>query len=100
MFQWRKLGPLEKSTWEERANKLNEECQSRLQAGSMQDLVYECCWETCDWQFEDMTDCIEHSVADQTGHVQTFFANGNNGNDSFRRLINRIKSGKSKMFLK
>ncbi|OXU25338.1 hypothetical protein TSAR_015577 [Trichomalopsis sarcophagae] len=76
--EWRKLPPTEKSLWEERANKLNEECQTRLQAGSMQDLVYECCWENCDWQFEDMADCIEHSVADQTGHIQTFFANSNN----------------------
>lgn len=46
----------------------------------MQDLVYECCWENCDWQFEDMTDCIEHSVSEQNGHVQNYFANASNGN--------------------
>lgn len=63
--------------WEERANKLNEEGgQIR---GSPQDVVYECCWENCDYQFEDMADCIEHSVAEQTGHIQTYFANGSNG---------------------
>lgn len=67
--------------WEEKANKLNEEGGStKGQSGSMQDLIYECCWENCDWQFEDMTDCIEHSVSEQNGHVQNYFANASNGN--------------------
>ncbi|XP_014213289.1 protein polybromo-1 isoform X3 [Copidosoma floridanum] len=72
---WRKLAPAEKSVWEERANKLNEENEGLRGAISMRDLVYECCWDTCDWQFEDMADCIEHSVVEPTGHVQTYFAN-------------------------
>jgi protein polybromo-1 len=83
LFQWRKLPPIEKSVWEERANKLNEEggqVKGSLSAGSMQDLIYECCWENCDWQFEDMADCIEHSVAEQNGHVQNFFASASSGN--------------------
>lgn len=46
---------------------------------NLADLVYECCWENCDYQFEDMSDCIEHSVGEQTGHVQTFFANSRSG---------------------
>ncbi|RZF42138.1 hypothetical protein LSTR_LSTR008658 [Laodelphax striatellus] len=36
--------------------------------------VFECCWDNCDHQFEDMVDCIEHAVADSSGHVQQFFA--------------------------
>ncbi|XP_039291348.1 protein polybromo-1 isoform X3 [Nilaparvata lugens] len=36
--------------------------------------VFECAWDSCDHQFEDMVDCIEHAVADSTGHVQQFFA--------------------------
>ena len=69
--------------WEERANKLNQEGSQVQGSGSPQDLVYECCWENCDWQFEDMADCIEHSVAEQTGHIQTYFANASNGNIFF-----------------
>ena len=76
LLQWRKLSPLEKSLWEDRATKANEENGvSRGSSGHPQDVVYECCWDTCDWQFEDMTDCVEHSVAEQTGHIQTYFAN-------------------------
>ncbi|XP_058792072.1 protein polybromo-1 isoform X2 [Phymastichus coffea] len=75
--EWRKLPPLEKTMWEERANKLNEEGGQIRGSGSSQDVVYECCWENCDYQFEDMADCIEHSVAEQSGHVQNYFANAN-----------------------
>lgn len=38
------------------------------------DLVYECCWDNCDWQFEDMQDCIEHAVSEGCGHVHMYFA--------------------------
>jgi len=65
--------------YEERANRLNEENypQWRHQApppleGS--DLIWECGWDNCDWQFEDQADCLDHAVADQYGHVQTFFS--------------------------
>ena len=46
---------------------------------SMQDVVYECCWDNCDWQFEDMTDCIDHCIAEQNGHVQSSFVNAPSG---------------------
>lgn len=39
------------------------------------DQVFECCWDNCDWQFEDMTDCIDHCIAEQNGHVQSSFVN-------------------------
>lgn len=39
------------------------------------DQVFECCWDNCDWQFEDMTDCIDHCIAEQNGHVQASFLN-------------------------
>ncbi|CAB0036173.1 unnamed protein product [Trichogramma brassicae] len=76
--EWRKLTPAEKSMWEERASKLNDEggpVRGTLSANQMQDIIFECCWDNCDYQFEDMADCIEHSVAEQGGHVQTFFNN-------------------------
>ena len=44
-----------------------------------QDHVYECCWDNCDFQFDDMTDCIDHCIAEQTGHVQSSFANLTSG---------------------
>lgn len=76
--EWRKLPAGEKQSWEEKAIKMNEEIgqvKGNSVPVSAQDHVYECCWDTCDFQFEDMTDCIDHCIAEQTGHVQTTFAN-------------------------
>lgn len=50
-----------------------------VNTNAMQDVVYECCWDNCDWQFEDMTDCIDHCIAEQNGHVQSSFANAPSG---------------------
>lgn len=36
--------------------------------------IFECCWNKCDWQFEDPMDCFDHCIAESTGHVQTYFA--------------------------
>ncbi|XP_023319103.1 protein polybromo-1 isoform X2 [Trichogramma pretiosum] len=87
--EWRKLTPAEKSMWEERASKLNDEggpVRGTLSANQMQDIIFECCWDNCDYQFEDMADCIEHSVAEQGGHVQTFF--NNTGEYLFLNIFN------------
>ncbi|XP_043276955.1 protein polybromo-1 isoform X2 [Venturia canescens] len=76
--EWRKLPAGEKQVWEERAVKMNEDGgQTKLAAiiGTPIDQVFECCWDNCDWQFEDMTDCIDHCIAEQNGHVQASFAN-------------------------
>jgi protein polybromo-1 len=81
-LQWRNLSQTEKMAYEERANRLNEENypQWRQQAHQApppsdgSDLIWECGWDNCDWQFEDQSDCLDHAVADQYGHVQTFFA--------------------------
>ncbi|XP_050428093.1 protein polybromo-1 isoform X2 [Adelges cooleyi] len=79
--EWRNLSPTEKMAYEERANRLNEENypqwrQQNIQAPPPEgsDLLWECGWDNCDWQFEDQADCLDHAVADQYGHVQTFFA--------------------------
>lgn len=68
--------------YEERANRLNEENYPQWRQQTLQappppegsDLIWECGWDNCDWQFEDQSDCLDHAVADQYGHVQTFFA--------------------------
>lgn len=61
--------------WEERATKLNEDNGLKINTNPLApDFVYECCWMNCDYQFENSADLIEHAVAEQTGHVQTYFA--------------------------
>ncbi|KAK9506268.1 hypothetical protein O3M35_008237 [Rhynocoris fuscipes] len=80
--EWRKLPATEKAAWEERAARINEENKLDLDlnqtwspgsAGPPTETVFECCWDTCDWQFEDCADAIEHAVADGTGHVYQWF---------------------------
>ncbi|OAD52774.1 Protein polybromo-1 [Eufriesea mexicana] len=79
--EWRKLPAGEKQAWEERAIKMNEDGGQlkgnnvSVGTNALQDVVYECCWDNCDWQFEDMTDCIDHCIAEQNGHVQLSFVN-------------------------
>lgn len=81
-LQWRNLSPTEKLTYEERANRLNEENYPQWRQQTLQappppegsDLIWECGWDNCEWQFEDQSDCLDHAVADQYGHVQTFFS--------------------------
>ncbi|XP_020708055.1 protein polybromo-1 isoform X4 [Athalia rosae] len=80
--EWRKLPAGEKQAWEERAIKMNEDGGQIVNkpvavmgVGPQPDQVFECCWDGCDWQFEDMTDCIDHCIAEQNGHVQASFAN-------------------------
>ncbi|XP_043583645.1 protein polybromo-1 isoform X5 [Bombus pyrosoma] len=79
--EWRKLPAGEKQAWEERAIKMNEDGGQlkgnnvSVGTNALQDVVYECCWDNCDWQFEDMTDCIDHCIAEQNGHVQSSFIN-------------------------
>lgn len=36
--------------------------------------TFECNWDNCDFQFDDLNDCLEHAVAEGNGHVQMYFA--------------------------
>ena len=36
--------------------------------------TFECAWDNCDYQFDDLNDCLEHAVAEGSGHVQMYFA--------------------------
>lgn len=87
--EWRNLPASEKQTWEEKAARMNEETAAKMAEAELcpspapvnvstnathPDIVYECCWDNCDWQFEDMVDCIEHAVAEGCGHVHMYFA--------------------------
>lgn len=87
--------------WEEKAARANEESLAKLERGEiptkesappstpaapsaprtyvppvkLPDQVWECLWDTCDYMFEDQLDCLDHAVADQKGHVASWFAN-------------------------
>jgi protein polybromo-1 len=104
-WQWRNLPAQEKQCWEERAAKVNEESAAKFaqeeaaiasansnpvtpmsvkpatnlsncsQDQAIENLVFECCWDNCDWQFEDLTDCIDHCIQEPNGHVHQHFAN-------------------------
>ncbi|XP_041985190.1 protein polybromo-1 isoform X2 [Aricia agestis] len=82
--EWRSLPAATKQSWEERAARCNEETAARL-ADEMRELTqhtamentFECAWENCDFQFEDIGDCMEHCIGDggssSTGHVQQYY---------------------------
>lgn len=72
--EWRKLGASEKAAWEERAARINEETMKNNSDDSPE-TVFECHWENCDWQFEDLADAIDHAVGDSHGHIFQYFAN-------------------------
>uniref|UniRef100_A0A1I8PEL3 Protein polybromo-1 n=1 Tax=Stomoxys calcitrans TaxID=35570 RepID=A0A1I8PEL3_STOCA len=85
--EWKNLPSSVKQSWEDRAQRINEEtnarrelmeeslalnnCASPAPANEQQTgLTFECLWDKCDFQFEDSVDCMEHCLADNTGHVQ------------------------------
>ncbi|XP_017786877.1 PREDICTED: protein polybromo-1 [Nicrophorus vespilloides] len=85
--EWKSLSTTEKIAWEEKASKQNDETKARfLEEGDScnspapsthPDHIFECCWDTCDYQFEESSDCIEHCIRDKDGgggHVQTYFS--------------------------
>ncbi|XP_065348205.1 protein polybromo-1 isoform X6 [Cloeon dipterum] len=78
--EWRSLSASEKQSYEERAARLNEETTARMALEALgpgetphQDLIYECLWSNCDYQFEELNDLIEHSVGEPDGHIQKHF---------------------------
>uniref|UniRef100_A0A146KQX2 Protein polybromo-1 n=1 Tax=Lygus hesperus TaxID=30085 RepID=A0A146KQX2_LYGHE len=81
--EWRKLSASDKASWEEKAARINEETANRPPSPAPSpaptgppaptEIVFECAWDTCDWQFEDNADAVEHAVNDPTGHVNLFF---------------------------
>ncbi|BES94930.1 BAH [Nesidiocoris tenuis] len=76
-IEWRKLTASEKAGWEEKAARINEETNANPPPSPVPALptetIFECAWDTCDWQFEDLADAIEHAVADPGGHLNLFF---------------------------
>lgn len=92
--EWRNMTAQEKQYWEEKASKSNEESaakyaeehgcsspipqapqtfQAFLTAEPIPNQLFECCWEKCDYQFEDPMDCVDHCIAENSGHVNTYY---------------------------
>ncbi|XP_026322963.1 protein polybromo-1 isoform X2 [Hyposmocoma kahamanoa] len=77
--EWRSLPTSTKQSWEERAARCNEETSAKL-AEEMRELsqhtpmemTYECAWDTCDYQFEEVSDCMEHCIGDGGNMIGTF----------------------------
>ncbi|CAL8069132.1 unnamed protein product [Orchesella dallaii] len=60
------------------------------------DWIFECCWDGCDWQFEDALDLIEHCVQEPKGHVPTYFKDQNPNEGEFQchwKNCTRVKKG-------
>lgn len=83
--EWKNLPASVKQNWEDRASRINEETAARhalmdestncASPGPNIDppssnVIFECLWDKCDFQFEDSLDCMEHCLAENTGHVQ------------------------------
>ena len=102
-MQWRNLPQGIKTAWQEKAAKMNEELAPKYAAETEAEakangyasrigpsnsvpetqMLWECCWDSCDFQFEDVVDCIDHCVGldkYSSGHVLTYFAAHPQGN--------------------
>jgi len=87
-YQWRQLTAEQKLGWEEKAAKLTQELK---EAQALEDAqnppgtpipnppnlppnwIFECLWDKCDYQFEDLSDCVDHVCAEPNGHVISYF---------------------------
>ncbi|CAG9118767.1 unnamed protein product [Plutella xylostella] len=104
--EWRSLPASTKQSWEERAAKCNEETSAKL-ADEMRELTqhmemtYECQWDTCDLQFEELSDCMEHCVGDcsstatSSGHVQTHYRGSHTEYPCLWRNCARVRKGQA-----
>lgn len=119
--EWKNMEQHERSYWEEKAAKMNEESklkwaresanmstQSQVdhataspgqgfqQGQPLPNQIFDCCWERCDFQFEDPTDLLEHCITDSTGCVQKHLAVKQTGEPEYHclwRHCSRIKRG-------
>lgn len=91
--EWRNMTAQEKQFWEGKASRSNEESaaryaeehgcsspaaqpqtfQSFLTAEAIPNQAFECGWTDCTYQFEDPMDCVDHCIAEGSGHVNTYY---------------------------
>lgn len=105
---WRSLPTSTKQSWEERAARCNEETAAKL-AEEMKELAqhtpmemtYECTWDTCDCQFEELIDCMEHCIgeggnnANAAGHVQQHYRGNFTEYPCLWRNCTRVRKGQA-----
>ncbi|CAG9794762.1 unnamed protein product [Diatraea saccharalis] len=106
--EWRSLPASTKQSWEERAKSCNEETSAKL-AEEMRELsqhtpmeqTYECAWENCDYQFEELTDCMEHCIGEggnsssSAGHIQQFYRGSFSEYPCLWRNCARVRKGQA-----
>lgn len=108
-LDWKSLPTDTKTEYERRAQKQNElamkeaaklaEAESMPHSGVLHaNLLYECNWESCDYQFEDVNDLSEHLIHETNGHVwKSYGANKHKeGQQIFQCLVKgcpRVKKG-------
>ncbi|KAL0860989.1 hypothetical protein ABMA27_009518 [Loxostege sticticalis] len=102
--EWRSLPAATKQSWEERAARCNEETSAKL-AEEMRELsqhtpmenTYECAWDNCDYQFEELSDCMEHCIGDggNTGHVQQYYRGAFSEYPCLWRNCARVRKGQA-----
>jgi len=88
---WRNLPAHVKSEYEEKSQRLNEETAAEMArngtdpstpsavssapgtpgAVAHADTIFECCWQKCPWQYEDINDLTDHLLQEPNGHVLT-----------------------------
>merc|ERR1712071_672434 len=88
---WRNLPAHVKSEYEEKSQRLNEETAAEMArngtdpstpsavssalgtpgAVAHADTIFECCWQKCPWQYEDINDLTNHLLQEPNGHVLT-----------------------------
>lgn len=39
----------------------------------MSNVVFTFSWDKCDFQFEDPMDCVDHCIAEGSGHINTYY---------------------------
>jgi len=69
------IGPGSQKYKENAAKAENDLAVATLAMKKDPNWIFECCWEECDWQFEDALDLIEHCVQEPNGHVPNHFKN-------------------------
>ncbi|KAF0306244.1 Protein polybromo-1 [Amphibalanus amphitrite] len=105
--EWKNLSAAEKASYEERAARMNADSVASLRVEMADtpsravlgaslvgpDVVYDCCWLGCDFQYEDMSELIDHCNAEPGGHVPVYAATVSDEYQCQWRGCNRIKKG-------
>jgi len=109
--EWRNLPAHMKSEYEEKSQRLNEETAAEMArnggdpssssapgtpstaAGSHADVIYECCWQKCPWQYEDINDLTDHLLQEPNGHVQSTVNTNDSEFQCMWRGCSRIRKG-------